>query len=201
MSIKLFNVKIKLFAILFFSALSNIGFTQFTVNVKTFRQPFYASDGDTLSLCIDSIISLKATALNGTDTLKTSKFTWDFDDLQTLSGIKLDSVTHKYTKGGGYRIKLFVREGNAEIMKIIPVHVSQKPDFKDTKNVLPDGQTGICKGGKAALSGKAHALKWKDKPVYKTTFNPQKEISNTKIDTFRFFSMNLCQQKFFQTAI
>lgn len=154
------------------------------MNVTTDKHAFYAADGDTLSLCIDSVITLKAQVFNSSVPVESVNFQWNFDDGQIKSGIGLDSVIHKFSKGGGFRIKLFADDGVSKVLKILPVHVSLKPDFKDTKIVLPEGQTGICKGGKAQLSGKAHALKWKDKPVYITQYSPAKEIPISKSDTF-----------------
>jgi len=180
-------VNFKLISFLILSTLSIQSFSQLSVSVTTNRQAFYTTDGDTLSLCIDSLITLKAEAFNGGIPVISAHYRWDFDDNQTQSGIDLDSVTHIYTTGGGYRIKLFINDGSSEIMKIIPIHVSLKPEFKDTKNELPEGQTGICRGGKAQLLGKAHALQWKDKPKYAVEYNPAKEISNLKVDTFSLF--------------
>lgn len=158
-----------------------VGYGQFSIKVLIDKTPIYLIDGDTISTCRDTVITFKVESRNGIDTVFGADYFWDFDDEQTDSGEDLDSVTHVFEKGGGYRVKLTVISEFGTKKRILPVRIAMPPEFTPTKPDLPDGQTSVCKGGTVALIGKATPVLWEDEPVYEVTEDSPKLISISKI--------------------
>ncbi len=175
--------KLKIFLIIIFIPVA--GFGQFTIKVITDKQPLYEQDGDTLSTCRDTVITFKVETRNGTDTIFGADYFWDFDDGEEnlQSGEDLDSVTHFYSEGGGYRVELIVRYEGVSKKKIIPIRIAKAPDFSQTKTDTPEEQEGVCIGGDVKLTGNAYPKKWEDEPIYEVTESPPAEISETAIYT------------------
>ncbi len=121
----------------------------------------------------------KATVTDGGSPVTNAEYYWDFDDGTTTSGTDKDSVTHQFTEGGGYRIKLKVVDASLqEGFKILPLKIAVPPNYSQTKVDLPEDQRGICKGSSANLIGKAYSEEWKDTIIYEVKENPAKEIND-----------------------
>jgi gliding motility-associated-like protein len=103
-------------------------------------------------------------------------YVWEFDDgTANIFGVDTANVYHvfedndelDYNGGGGYRVKLYVKDQSAnEGFMIIPVKVSVPPIFSESEVALPRGQTSICKGSNAPLEGVAYTVLWEDEPIY-----------------------------------
>ncbi len=142
-------------------------FAQLNLTVSSSKMPVYTHDGDTLSVCRDSMLILKAIVKDGADTLKNVYFNWNFDDETVSEGTDLDSVTHIFVKGGGYRIKIFIKtEDNRTLNWILPVRINLPANFSKIKTDIPEEHDGVCKGSQVLLTGKAFPEKWEDVPVY-----------------------------------
>lgn len=140
---------------------------QIDVSITTDIVPLYPEDGDTLSVCRDSMIIFEAEALLSGNPVEDALFSWSFDDGNSAEGMNLDSVTHNYSAGGGYRVKLEVSDGMSNTgYDIAPVKIAHLPIFEGSNNGLPDEQYGICKGSSSVLTGYAYPYLWEDQPVY-----------------------------------
>ncbi len=154
---------------------------QLEIELTTTPEPIYVEDGDTLSVCIDSMVIIEAIASFEGIPVEDATFKWDFDDGHTIEDVNLDSVSHTYEEGGGYRVKLTVISGKSETGFIIqPIKIANKPDYSETVTDIPDEQDGICKGSRVNLTGKAVPKLWEDEPIYMITEEPPEELSNTK---------------------
>ncbi len=175
---KIYLVKKQIFLIAFI-ILPLVSFSQLDISVTSKLIPLYPSDGDTLSGCRDSVIWLKATVTDSGSPVTNAEYYWDFDDGTTISGTDKDSVTHQFTEGGGYRIKLKVIDASLqEGFKILPLKIAMSPNYSQTKVDLPEDVTGICKGSSATLIGKAYPEEWKDTIIYEVKEDPAKEIND-----------------------
>ncbi len=146
---------------------ANLIFAQIDVTIKANKQPLYSADGDTLSVCRDTVLIFEAKALIGGSPVSNASYEWDFDDGITQSGVDLDSVSHAYTVGGGYRVKVKVTDNLSNTgYHILPVKIAHLPRFTDSNNGLPQNQRGICKGSSSMLTAFAYPYKWTDTPIY-----------------------------------
>ena len=75
-----------------------ISYSQLNIVITNNIVPLYASDGDTLSTCRDSMIIFEAEVTGG---IEPYDYFWDFDDGPPENGIDLDSVTHIYGEEEG----------------------------------------------------------------------------------------------------
>jgi gliding motility-associated-like protein len=174
---KIYTVKQLFFiSLLFFSTYS---FAQLEIELTSYTLPVYPSDGDTLSVCRDSMIIFKAYVTKDGAQVTGAEYFWDFDDNNKPFGTDLDSVTNVYDEGGGYRVKLFVQKDADKWFSILPVKVAMQANYSKTKLNIPEEQSGICKGSTAEINGVAYPVLWKDEPQY-TLFE----------DPYAFFEYN-----------
>ncbi len=157
------------------------GFSQLNVVISSDKTPIFPQDGDTISVCRDTIITFKAAVDLAGIHVSGANYFWDFDDGYLQNGIDADSVTHIYTTGGGYRVSLYVIDGasNKGFM-VFPVKIDVAANFKYTKADIPENQNGICKGSIVGLKGKAFPEVWKDTFIYSVTVNSGILFSDTK---------------------
>ena len=154
-------MKHKILIILFF-IIPFAGIAQLNVNITTNKVPIYAQDGDTISVCRDTLIIFKATADNAGVPVADANWFWSFDDGTQENGIDLDSVAHVFSVGGGYRVNLTVLESGNTGFAVLPVQIDFPVDFLRTNTDIPEEQNGICKGSTVALYGSAVPVIWKD---------------------------------------
>ncbi len=182
-----FSVK-SIFLVFFLFFVTTIGFSQLTLSVTSNKVPLYSSDGDTLSLCRDSILILKALVKDGTDTLQNNYIKWYFDDGKTEEGTDLDSVSHVYSVGGGYRIRTeILTEDNRKIQYISPIKIAMLPNFSETKTDIPETQDGVCKGSQVLLIGKAYPAEWNATPEFDMVESTAVRISDTEVYESKLF--------------
>ena len=174
-------ITVKKIFLFFLLTIPSIAFSQLNISITSNLIPLYPSDGDTLSACRDSVIMFKATVTDGGSPVTNAEYYWDFDDGTTTFGTDKDSVTHQFTDGGGYRVKLKVVDASMqEGFKTAPLKVAVAPDYSKTKVDLPEDITGICKGSSANLIGKAFPTEWKDTIIYEIKEDPALEVSDIK---------------------
>jgi len=172
---------VKKILLFFLFIVPSIAFSQLNISITSNLVPLYPVDGDTLSGCRDSVIMFKATVTDGGSPVTNAEYYWDFDDGTTTQGTDKDSVTHQFTDGGGYRIKLKVVDASLqEGFKILPLKIAVAPNYSQTKVGLPEDVTGICKGSSGALIGKAYPEEWKDTIIYEVKEDPAIEVSDIK---------------------
>jgi gliding motility-associated-like protein len=142
-------------------------YSQIDVTINTHIVPLSAEHGDTVSVCRDSLIIFEAEATLAGVPLEGALYTWHFDDGNTQEEIGLDSLSHNYSEGGGYRVRCEVSDqvGNTGY-DIQTVRVAHQPVFEGTNNGLPQDQYGICKGSVSTLTGIAYPYEWEDDPEY-----------------------------------
>ncbi len=161
---------------------------QIDVTITTNKLPLYTSDGDTISLCRDSMIIFKAKALLSGSEVQNALYTWTFDDGNSKEGTDLDSVTHQYSTGGGYRVRLEVTDATSNTgYDIAPVRVAHLPRFTESNNGLPEDQNGICKGSSSTLTGFAYPYLWKDAPEYFVENDVPLKFNNNQDYNFSFY--------------
>lgn len=155
---------------------------QLNVSISTNRIPLYPEDGDTLSVCRDSLIIFQAEADLGGVPVAGANWFWDFDDGTGLSGIDTDSVVHVFSAGGGYRVSLYVLdEFSNKGFAVQAVKIDMPPDFSGTRADIPENQIGICKGSTVLFEGKATPELWRDTFIYIVNESVPVLVDDTKI--------------------
>ena len=142
-------------------------YSQIDVTISTQTVPLTAEHGDTISVCRDSLIIFEAEATLGGVPVEDALYAWFFDDGNTAEETGLDSLSHNYSEGGGYRVRCEVSDqANNTGYDIQTVRVAHQPVFEGTNNGLPEDQYGICKGSFSTLTGIAYPYLWEDEPEY-----------------------------------
>ncbi len=154
-------------------------YSQLVIDLTADKTPIYPSDGDTLSVCRDTSITFTARATSGGTPVTGATYKWSSDDIsQTIPDNT--TATFIFNEGGGYRVRLDVKNGVEEEYTIVPVKVAFPPNFSATKTDIPEDWDGICKGSQVALTGKAVPVLWEDEPVYTYTEpNTSSQFSDT----------------------
>lgn len=155
---------------------------QLNVSISTNRVPLYPEDGDTLSVCRDSLIIFEAEADLGGIPVVDANWFWDFDDGTGLSGINMDSVVHVFSTGGGYRVSLYVLDQSSNKgYALQPVQIDIPANFSGTRADIPENQTGICKGSIVFFEGKAAPEIWRDTFIFTVNEDVPILINDTKV--------------------
>lgn len=142
---------------------------------------FYSAD--TIRICSDSVLSVKAIPLKQSAWDETTVFYWYFGDGLLESGEGLDSVGHKYTKGGGYfvRLEVFTPAGDT-LYASFAVAVSLTPFFTGSSTSV--GSHSICYSVENAdtfsVKGLVKSDFWKYEPDTIHTFETEVEITAGK---------------------
>ncbi len=161
---------------------------QFQVNLTSDRQPLYPTDGDTISLCRDTLITFRAEVTDGGATVDSVDCFWDFGDGNTRSGLDLLNIKHtyltdlalKYKGGGFFRVKLKVSKHGKEAYALIPLRVDVPPSFAKSDNGIDSDKKGICKGSSTTLTGRITSTIYRDSFIFQKKETPPEEINSAK---------------------
>lgn len=160
---------------------------QTELSISTDKVPLYPEDGDTISVCRDSLIIFQAEALLNGLPMENAVYSWYFDDGNTQEDVNLDSVSHYFTEGGGYRVRCEVSDETGNTAYALQtVQVAHQPVFEGTNNGLPEDQYGICNGSFSVLTGIAYPYTWEDEPQYFIENPTAAEVSNEMLYTSNF---------------
>ncbi len=166
------------FVVLVFFSISTVGLAQFELNITNYLISGDTTQvsGDTLNLPLDSVIIFMAEAENMDSSpfdYENATFNWYFGDGQTGQG---DSVSHKYTEGGGYHVILTANDGagNDTLTKII-LQISLEPEFTETGTIE---DSPFCKGQEIALKGFVRPKTWEFELPEKYTENDPVQVDN-----------------------
>ncbi len=176
-------MKYKLIILIFILIPVNL-FSQFTVSVTQ----------DKNQACQNSDIVFNATAKDGTiDVSNNTEFFWDFGDNSVTSGVGIEKqqVTHQYTEGGGYYVKLTAKYSNNEDYQIIKVQISLAPDFRGTSTDV-EKDIGICLGETITLTGKVAQSEW----IYELPTTIEESIPFEVSDNNNFYKSIITHKAF-----
>ncbi len=175
-------MKIIISVVLFLSTFSLSTYSQFILEINSSK----------LNACQDSTVQFTAKVTSAGLPESDVNYLWSFgDESAEISGLNLDTVKHKFTKGGGFIIRVDADKGVDSDYALYEFEVALTPNFSGTKSDKPDP---ICLGQTAILSGQIADSTWRYQIPDLLKEAMPVEIVNTrvyqKIHDYRIFAEN-----------